>query len=72
MASSLILEFTTSNGDTKSVTFANADPEASNTSIRQLAAGIVANSSSLLRETFTAAKSAVIRTTTDREVNLNS
>ena len=70
MASSLICEFINTNGTTRSITFGNVDPDTPTSDVKALCNGIVSNSSALLRETFTSAKSAKIRTTTDTEISL--
>ena len=71
MASSLICEFVTNAGSTRSITFGNIDPSVNRTSVRQLCTGIVSNSAALLKETFVSAKTATLRTTTDTPFDLS-
>lgn len=70
MATSLILSLSTSAGD-KTLTINNVDPSAQATDINALVSAIVTNSANALKFTVTSATKAVLRTTTDTEVNLS-
>lgn len=71
MASSLICEFMNANGEKQSITFANADPASSKTSVKQLLSSLITNSSALLKVSLTSAVSATIRTVTDTPVDIS-
>lgn len=70
MATSLIVEFVDANNDTRSITWANIDPEVPASEIKAFVLGVVTASSDLLKVALTSAKSAKLRTVSDTDVPL--
>lgn len=70
MATSLILSLNTNNGD-KTLTVQNVDPEVGSSNVNDFISALVTNSANALKFTVTGASKAVLRTTTDTEVNLS-
>lgn len=64
--------FETSGGTEKTITIADVDPEVATSNIKAFINGVVSNSATLFKVTFTGASSALLRTTTDTEVDIES
>ena len=71
MSSKLVMTFADANSDEVKFSYSYADKDASNTSIRQLVAGMITNGS-IFTNAPVASKSAKIITTTEKEIDLSA
>lgn len=68
---SLVATFTDATGASETLSWANIDPATNRTSVRQLVNAVVSNSAALLKTTLTSCTGAIIRTTTDTEIDIS-